>query len=196
MTDTPIDWSKFYRYCGSGVMPFGSDNPLTDDFRMHRTDPRQIVTPTLPAGYHVSLVHSFRTTPAQRAGIKDGDVIVLGNTSQGWVPVTGFGVAHGLLVGPVGSPVDLQVTTPSQPNSLRLVTIQKDWIVPIAKDHPIRTIAGWENMVAANLFNIPTRSKEDDSCELLADIAPSQLMTLIPPTRTAFATTPARQAAY
>lgn len=181
MTELSIDWSQYRKYCGSGVMPATGDASES----RHPSAANVQARGTLPAGTQIALVPSYQPTPAERAGIQSGDVITHAlSASQGWVPVTHFQAFSGSFQGPVFSTVDVQVVTPSSPQAARLATIQKEWIVYIGASDPLHTLypnpADLRAAVTENLHQIPLRAKEDEACELISAVSPSQLMQLPP----------------
>lgn len=170
-SDSPtIHWGRYEKYCGTGVAistpyVYGSDgdNP-----------PRPA-----PMGVAISLLQSYNETPAMRAGLRSGDRLTHALTRDGWVEVNTVN-AHSLLVGPIGSTVDLRVQ-PSDGRPAFNTTVQKAWIVSLYASDPALSLPNLESLFTHNLDRIPNRSKEDEGCELFSSLTPETLMTLTAP---------------
>ena len=168
-SQTTIDWSTYKRYCGSGVMEYWRE-PNNEG--------------PIPYGVRVSLVPNYKTTPAEEAGIKEGDVITHSWHNGRWIrhydysmdPISPF-------LGAVGTVSHLRVHTPGEAEA-RIVSVRREWVLEVFSHDPLfvgRTPQEVQKLVSDNLHLIPKRSQDDETCELMASVPMESLMNLAAP---------------
>ena len=189
---TPLPgWHLLKKYCGSGIEQYSSPpapfvEPPEDDAHTEGSEeqkPNEAQPASTPYGVRVNLVDNYKTTPAERAGIKSGDIITHAHSPSGWVAVHDWDDLRRYGVGPVGKPQRFLVQTPGE-DKPREVIVSREWIVHVpyyAYERTMYTPDQLQAVIAAHLHDIPKRSNEDDTCELMASVPLGSLMSLAAP---------------